>query len=288
MNSFPKISTETFSLSFYIFETYGVMEKWSKIKLETIEYIIKLVRKDERSSQSVTCWLSDFTSVWSETLSSEEVLHRCMKFNPLLACEGMKKRILATVATVPKNAANVNLLKGNSNHLLHINIKYYINDGYDDIPLKLYWQLEKGSTQSFYENFTKTTLQKMIYLEKTNDDLVERIRSQDKEIQKYIMTNRTNRKKGLIKKDVKPVSQNSSEIIIIEDDEDTVDPKDDEKVRACTASSTNNPKFISIGVNTEKHNTLCVCYNCGKSILNLKYKCIDCMNSPYTRTSRRR
>lgn len=224
--------------------------KWSNVTVDSANYVFKFERKDEQGVlKSISCWLSDFTSMWIETITADDVVERLKKCNPLLACNEMLARIISTITKMPLNENNVTVTGLNNNDVLHLSTKYYLSDGSDQIPLKFYWSLNVGSFQSFYENFSEIMLSKITDLEKTNDFLIETIRQKDEQLQKYAVM--------------------SSLVGVIDDDQEINGQRD--------------ATIHSELVNTEKSTEIPgVCHDgftcniCGEDIYGHRYRCFEC------------
>ncbi len=178
---------ESPKIKFLIENTSG---EWSKIIIDSDEYIIKFeVNEGVNRKHSITCCLSDFKSMWLETIKADDVTERLKRCNPLLACSEMMAIIISTITTIPRNENHMQLTELNDNDYLHLNTKYHLSDGSDSIPLKFYWQLEKGVPQSFYQLLTEM-LVKIGDLEKTNNVLNETVRDKDEKLETIASNNR--------------------------------------------------------------------------------------------------
>lgn len=220
--------------------------------------MIKLDQQGEETPESITCWLSDFKSLWSERISYDSVLERFKKCNPLIACS--KKQILSTVTTMPKNE-NLNFKADSSSQHQYLNVKYYISDGSDDIPVKFSWTLEKGYTQSFYETFTKLILRRMMELEKINDNLIESNRNKDQKISNLM-------KKLNDHNETKDVAKNFEQ----SSGESSFDVKKDEKKTNGHSSAGHQNANVFTAI---RHPGF-TCDNCGKFIVGHRYSCMEC------------
>lgn len=259
-----------------------IMDKWSIFKIDSIDYVIKFDQQEEGDTlQSIACWLSDFTSLWSETIVTHDALVRFKKCNPLLECNEMKTQILSTICSMPKNGNNLHLI-GQTTDNVHLSAKYYLSDGSDDIPLKFTWTLDKSCSQSFHENFTNILLQKMFELEKTNEYLIEIIRKKDQEILKHTIANETNNNKIDVMKDTVKDSQQTSGMSIsgdvmkydkVMDEVADVQLNQVAEVADCTIS---NDESANTEVSTETIHPGFTCDNCGMDICGHRYNCIEC------------
>lgn len=175
-------------IKFFVENSVG---KWSKFTVEAVEYVIKFdVTEENDKLQSIVCSLSDYQSVWFETLTSDEFVDRLKRCNPLLACQELMTRIKCTVTKMPKNGDNVQMIALNGSDFQHLSTKYYLSDGSDPIPLKFYWSLEKGATKSIYGIFNEM-LMKISDLEKANDLLHETILNKDQALGKLANIQKT-------------------------------------------------------------------------------------------------
>lgn len=214
--------------------------KWSNITVDSVNYVFKFERNDKQGEiRSISCWLSDFTSIWIETIEADEVVDRLKKCNPMLACNEMLARILSTITKMPLNGDNVTLTGLNNNDVLHLGTKYFLSDGSDQIPLKFYWSLEIGSTQSFFEKFSQIMLLKIIDLEKTNEFLIDTIRQKDEQLSRTLQSAENN---------------------------DQRDALPDAAIHSEPVSTENS------GVCHEGY----TCDNCGEDIYGHRYRCVEC------------
>lgn len=154
---------------------------WSKLTIDSVEYFVKFdVQAEKDDQKSITCSLGGFQTMWSETINVDEIIQRLKRCNPLLACYEMMTRILDTITSIPKDEENIQLTVLNDHDFLHLNTKYYLSDGSDQIPLKFYWSLEKGESKLFFEMFNGM-LMKIKDLENTNAFLNDEITKLTKE-----------------------------------------------------------------------------------------------------------
>lgn len=166
----------------FIIENSG---EWSKITVDSVDYVIRFdIKNGEDESDewhSISCWISDFSTMWTEVIEADSVIKRLKDSNRFLACDELMMTILSTITAVPENEIDLELtaLNENENDIVHLHAKYYLADGSDQIPLKFYWSLEKCCIQTFYENFINFLLVKIIDLQKANDSLSETIRQND-------------------------------------------------------------------------------------------------------------
>lgn len=244
-----KVKMENLEVKFLI-ENTG---KWSEVAIDSVDYVIKFDIKDGPDAlQSISCWLSDFSTIWLETIPIEDIVERLKKCNPLLACNELMSRIISTITTVPKNGNHIRLTGLNDDEVLHFNTKYFLSDGSDQIPLKFYWSLEKGDSQLFYENFSKIMLLKIIDLEKTNVFLLETIRKKDEELHKQ---------------------QKMNKILNNRDKATSTGVTDDNKENegngesASTDSSADSARVCHEGI---------TCNHCKKDVFGHRYNCLEC------------
>lgn len=144
------------------------LSKWSKIKIDSIDYAIKFVFD---TSDRLTCWLSDFSSIWQETIMEYDIEKRHEECNPLLKFNDELKMYPMRYPTSPEDAYHLSMVQ--SVDMLKLSTKHTINDGSDDFPLKFYWSLERVSNPDFYETFTKSILADVIKLQKLNESMGE-------------------------------------------------------------------------------------------------------------------
>lgn len=153
------------------------MDRWLKFRTESDFFIIKF---DTDSSQ--TCWLSDFTTLWSESIDTKEkLLERFSAENPLVVLDEIEDQILKTLSSLPKKSENVQIIKG-ENDAITFKLKYLLME---TIPLKFYWQLKKCDPKEFFENITKSLFHQLFELQGSQDELVEIIKTKDLEIEQY-------------------------------------------------------------------------------------------------------
>lgn len=219
-------------------------DKWSRVTVDSVEFLMKFnVKENEKGElQSVTCSLSDFQSMWLETVTADTIIERLKRCNPLLACNEMMIRKISTITTCqPQNQNTITQLTAtalNDNENIHLASKHYLSDGSDEIPLKFFWSLEKSASQSFYEIFTEM-LMKISDLEKTNEFLSD-------ELQNITM---------------------NSQITEITADDGGVGEKDNCSESAETVASGEGTGVCHEGI---------TCNICDKDIFGHRYNCIEC------------
>lgn len=249
---------ESLNVKSFVDSTSG---KWSSITIDSVNYVYKFDRKDEQGElESISCWLSDFNSMWIETIAADVVSERLKKCNPLLACKEMMIRILSTIAKMPQNDDHVQLTVLNDDEV-HLSTKYYLSDGSDEIPLKFFWSLVVGSTQSFYEKFSQIMLLKIIDLEKTNDFLMETIRRKDEELDKHAKNVR--------------MSEMSSTVCITQSDERNDNQNNNRSVRFNVENATESDTENGTGNEGVFHEGF-TCNNCDGDIFGHRYRCLEC------------
>lgn len=241
-----KIKMENVEVKFLI-ENSG---KWSEITIDSTPYVIKYENKHEDSAlPSISCWISDFSSMWLETIEADGIVERLKKCNPLLACNELMNRIISTITTVPKNDSNIQLTGLNNNDSLHLSTKYFLSDGSDQIPLKFYWSLDRGS---FRTDFSRMMLLKVIDLERTNSFLIDTIRQKDKELNTKASNNES--------------SQCADKTTSTDFTNEGTENEDD-NASVSSDASTDSSKVCHEGI---------TCNNCGEDIFGHRYNCIEC------------
>lgn len=147
--------------------------EWSEIKVESIDYGIQIVTYN--TADRLTCWLSDFSSLWHETITMDNMAKRYKECNPLLELYDKKELILSKYTTHPENANNLSMVRNDD--MLKLCTKNYISDGSDNIPLKFYWLLERAAHPAIYGKFTKSVLKDIISLQQLNKGTRDRMRA---------------------------------------------------------------------------------------------------------------
>lgn len=157
------------------------MEQWSKFENNSRLFIVKFCRNkntDDTPKPVITCWLSDFTSLWTESIETNELLiQRIATENPCLVIDGIQDKILNTISAVGGNDI-IKIEENAENGQLTLNLKY-------NLPLKIRWLLDKCDEQMFFNQVTSLMLRQVYCLQQNNDALIDIIKKKDQEIVEY-------------------------------------------------------------------------------------------------------
>lgn len=152
------------------------MKCWKRLNVNSDVYIIRFsLEKNENEFTSLTCWLSDFKSIWKESFESSVVLmRRVQDENILLIASEIEDKIFETIASAPEeNIDNfISITKKDGDQCMQLRLKYYLSA---KVPLKFYWNLKKCEQDDFFEEVTLPMLQQ----------LDEPVKAKDREIEQY-------------------------------------------------------------------------------------------------------
>lgn len=157
------------------------MDKWLNFQNDADYFIVKFCL----DSTAITCWLSDFKILWTESLDIDgELLNRFKADNPLFDdVDKVEDNILKTMCHLPSNPSNILLDKVND-ETDKITLRF-INRLEDSIPLKFHWKLEKCNSQTFFNVITKALMRQVFDLNESNKVLMEMVKNKDLEIAQH-------------------------------------------------------------------------------------------------------
>lgn len=138
--------------------------RWSEIKVESIDYVIQIVT--HKTSDQLTCWLSDFSSIWHETITVDNMLKRYKECNHELQLNDERQLTLLEYSAHPENANSWTIVRNEG--MLKLQTKNYITV---DDPLEFHWSLEKVSDPAIFGKFTKSVLTDIIKLQRFNESM---------------------------------------------------------------------------------------------------------------------
>lgn len=208
------------------------MSLWKVYTINSVPYIIRFERQ-KCSSNRLTCWLSDFKSLWKETFENEsEALTRANKENPLLATADIIQIILDTVCSLPPisetgdSSTSIRNVEQNDDAVT-FRLKYYLAEG---VPFKFFWALRKCPIDVFFEEITRGLLSHIDRLQKEREALEEIIRKKDEEIDQYKLEGAGPlSRKQLVTERFDPSERNVTNIFdysqMVMPEEWTIDPK---------------------------------------------------------------
>lgn len=154
------------------------MEQWAKIELDSQIHIIKFVLQKQNypAKPILSCWLSDFKALWTESIETKEILlERIGRQNPGVGFVGIEEKAITQVSSLPEN--NSQMITNNNIDSLELTIKYN--------PLKFIWILRKCDEQSFFDQITSFMLRQMFEQQQINNQLTKIITQKDNEIEQY-------------------------------------------------------------------------------------------------------
>lgn len=165
------------------------MDRWLSFQInDSDHFIVKFCcNHDDNSKSAATCWLSDFTSLWTESINTKsELLDRFFAENEIIdrSSEGIEKQVLDTIGTLPPDSnKNIELRIDNNEDDRNIMLKFkYI---LSEIPVRFQWKLTKSDSKQFFDVITKSIFQQLFELQNRNEELVQIIKSKNLEIEQY-------------------------------------------------------------------------------------------------------
>lgn len=156
------------------------MNCWKKLLINTDIFIIRFsLKKTKNTFESFTCWLSDFKSIWKETIDDVSYfMDRVQNENKLLDIIEIIDTIYESLISLPDECQN----DSEVDEAIKLHIKYYLSK---IVPLKFFWQLNKCDQEEFFTEITLSMLRQINGLEIVNSDLKEIIYAKDREINEY-------------------------------------------------------------------------------------------------------
>lgn len=165
------------------------MDQWLSFQInDSDHFIIKFCCNQDDNTESVaTCWLSNFTSLWTESITTKsELFDRFFADNEIIdrSSEGIEKQVLDTIGTLPPDSRkNIEILVDNNDvdQIIMLKFKYILSG----IPVRFHWKLTKSDSKQFFDVITKSIFQQLFELQNRNEELVKIIKSKDLEIEQY-------------------------------------------------------------------------------------------------------
>lgn len=154
------------------------MEKWKKFSVDSESYIVKFIRSD--AEPVVTCFLSDFKSLWSECITSTSILQkRFTELNRRLDVDDDK--LLEIITKLPESIqfAQFNPAEDGVRKLC---FEYHLSA---EIILRHNWHLQKSDEQTFFEQITKPMMNQMLTFYDNQTKLIDIVKRKDQEIEQY-------------------------------------------------------------------------------------------------------
>lgn len=144
---------------------------WNSIKINNDTYMISIIYKND----TIKIFLTNLIEIWIETLTKEIILDRCRKLNPLL-----------NVEAIDYNDIILNILTNMSEYIVeasieHIKLRAQLNGG----SIKFSVNLEKGTSQDFWEIITKPLYISSMEIIRQHQFLLDLIKKKDEEIAEY-------------------------------------------------------------------------------------------------------
>lgn len=164
------------------------MDQWLSFQInDSDHFIVKFCcNHDDDTQTAATCWLSNFTSLWTESITTKsEVLDRFFAINEIIdrSSEGIECQVLDTIGTLPPNSKNIEISCDNNedDQIITLKFKYTLSG----IPVHFHWKLTKSDSKQFFDVITKSMFQQLFELQHRHDELVKIIKAKDLEIEQY-------------------------------------------------------------------------------------------------------
>lgn len=167
------------------------MKQWSDLQTESGVYIVRLDEQsiENREESTFTIWVSDFKTLWNETLTRQDIIERFAQKNSNIANginndDVIKSQLISALATVAnmKNPSIDSEPQSDNDNGLKLQLKYVI---FDDQEVDFQWQLKKCGAQEFFEQFTKSLLRQVGELQDQKKEFVDGMKRKDDEIDQY-------------------------------------------------------------------------------------------------------
>lgn len=161
------------------------MDQWTHLWLNSGEYIIKLDPfAGDDSDSTFTCWLSDFKSIWSESISTkEDLFKRVSNENPTLSLhDDIKEQLIDAVSTAKCiSQGNEQIVPDTDD--IDLLLEYSLPG--NESSVKFRWILKKCGSQELFDQITKPLLRQTRELEKQKKQLIDIAQRKDDEIKQY-------------------------------------------------------------------------------------------------------
>lgn len=158
------------------------MAQWKKLQLDGVLYVMKFEQKNgQHPEPAFTLWLSDFKTLWSESIASnEDLFKRVSDENPGVVLEnGITDQLIAAIGSV-ESSTQVNKIISPNEEEVQLT---YFTEG--EILVKLRWSLKKCGSQVFFDQFTKPLLQQIWELQDQKKLLIDLAKRKDDEIKQH-------------------------------------------------------------------------------------------------------
>lgn len=150
------------------------MSIWKTFKINANPYLFKLKETDS----IYTCFVSDFKSIWSESLNKQELLDRAKdKVNRFIDIGDWIFDILNGLPP-PQKADDIKIHELDQNRI-ELDLQYNRNG---KIPFTFCWRLTQQSSQVLYDEVIMPLLQHIVNVEREMDSLNKAIKQKDDEI----------------------------------------------------------------------------------------------------------
>ena len=144
---------------------------WNDIKIGHDFYMISVTRRDE----VIEVFLTNLTELWMETLTTEIILDKCRKLNPLL-----------NVAAINCSEIVANILSNVSQHIVQASVEEIkLHAQLEGGLMKFSLNLTKGTCRHFGEIVMKPLCISSLEIIRQNKILVDLIKRKDEEIAEY-------------------------------------------------------------------------------------------------------
>lgn len=172
------------------------MEKWNKLLIGTVPYVIKFQKNATPDSDPiVTCWLSNFKSIWTESIASISILQkRFSELNRRLDIDD--DQLLDIVSRLPESIQHTKF-EPDDNEKHKLCFEYDLSK---EVKVRHFWLLQKSNEQSFYEHITKPMMAQMLELHANHTKLIDLVKRKDQEIEQYKLDGATLTRKQLATK----------------------------------------------------------------------------------------
>lgn len=159
------------------------MDKWIRLVIDSECFVIKFQKNIASDSNAiVTCWLSNFKLLWTESIASIAILQkRFSELNRQLDIDDDK--LFEMITRLPQSIQYTEF-QANENGKHKLSFEYHLSK---EIKARYCWLLQKSNEQLFFEHITKPMMSQMLELHTSRSQLIDLVQRKDQEIEQYKM-----------------------------------------------------------------------------------------------------
>lgn len=159
------------------------MEHWTKLIIGSNVYIVKFDTKSDENHELFTFWLSNFKTLWTETINTKDQLfQRFADENASLTIDDDNtNQLIGALGTFAKYFQCNAEIKPNDEEI-KFQFKLSLDGG---VFTNFHWLLKKCAPEIFFDQVTKSLLHQIGELEESKKHLNEIVKKKDDEIRQY-------------------------------------------------------------------------------------------------------